>query len=130
MHHTLLHKSDELRVYLQAMRQYMPPGHVRFLSQLESLPALIRTFVADSHDPVCVRPTTRVALVEDFRSTHLEYAARYIQKQAPVGMNSTEYGTGGTPFMRYLKNTATRRTPTASRVNAHVSYPGSYAWNP
>ena len=35
--------------------------------------------------------------------THLEYAARYIQKQAQVGANSTAYGTGGTPFMRYLR---------------------------
>jgi indoleamine 2,3-dioxygenase len=35
-----------------------------------------------------------VELVEAFRSTHLEYAARYIQKQAPVGANSTTYGTG------------------------------------
>jgi indoleamine 2,3-dioxygenase len=98
------HRSDELRVYLQAMRQYMPRGHVRFLSQLESRSAVIRSFVASCSDTSLLDAYNAcVNLVEAFRSTHLEYAARYIQKQAPVGVNSTEYGTGGTPFMRYLK---------------------------
>ena len=35
---------------------------------------------------------------------HLEFAARYIHGQAQSdGNNPTEVGTGGTPFMRYLK---------------------------
>jgi indoleamine 2,3-dioxygenase len=97
------HRMDDLRVYLAEMRRYMPRPHLAFLEQLES-GASIRDFVLHSGDAnlravydVCV------AGVEAFRSTHLEYAGRYIQKQAQVGANSTVYGTGGTPFMRYLK---------------------------
>jgi indoleamine 2,3-dioxygenase len=98
------HRSDELRVYLMAMRQYMPRGHVAFLEQLESRAPLIRSVVSESGDAVLRKAYDAcVARVEAFRATHLEYAARYIQKQAPVGANSTTYGTGGTPFMRYLK---------------------------
>jgi indoleamine 2,3-dioxygenase len=98
------HRSDELRVYLLAMREYMPREHVRFLEGLEARSDSVRSFVATS-ESAALRDTydSCVALVEAFRSTHLEYAARYIQKQAPVGANSTTYGTGGTPFMRYLK---------------------------
>jgi indoleamine 2,3-dioxygenase len=45
-----------------------------------------------------------VELVRGFRAKHLEYAATYIQHQAQAGAtNPTEVGTGGTPFMRYLK---------------------------
>ena len=45
-----------------------------------------------------------VELVRGFRAKHLKYAATYIQHQAQAGAtNPTEVGTGGTPFMRYLK---------------------------
>src|SRR5882672_7638870 len=97
------HRTDDLRAYLAEMRRYMPRGHVAFLEQLEAGPSVrdfaLRTSDADlrSAYDACV------AGVEAFRSTHLEYAGRYIQKQAQVGANSTAYGTGGTPFMRYLR---------------------------
>jgi indoleamine 2,3-dioxygenase len=97
------HRRDDLRTYLAEMRRYMPRRHVAFLEGLER-EASVRDFVVRSGDAelrelydACVQG------LEAFRSTHLEYAGRYIQKQAQVGVNSTEYGTGGTPFMRYLK---------------------------
>ena len=97
------HQRDELRTYLQEMRRYMPRGHVAFLEGLERAGS-VRDFVVSGGDTELQKLYDAcVAGVEAFRSTHLEYAARYIQKQAQVGVNSTEYGTGGTPFMRYLK---------------------------
>lgn len=97
------HRRDDLRVYLAEMRRYMPRGHVAFLEELERHPS-VRDFVMRTADPeLRARYDACVAGVEAFRSTHLEYASRYIQKQAQVGVNTTEYGTGGTPFMRYLK---------------------------
>jgi indoleamine 2,3-dioxygenase len=97
------HRRDELRTYLAQMRRYMPRPHVAFLEELERGPS-VRDFVLRSGDAeLRERYDTCVAGVEAFRTTHLEYAGRYIQKQAQVGVNSTEYGTGGTPFMRYLK---------------------------
>jgi indoleamine 2,3-dioxygenase len=97
------HRQDELRTYLAEMRRYMPRGHVAFLEQLERGPS-VRDFVSRSQSAeLRARYDACVAGVEAFRSTHLDYASRYIQKQAQVGVNPTEYGTGGTPFMRYLK---------------------------
>jgi indoleamine 2,3-dioxygenase len=47
---------------------------------------------------------TAVQAVADFRSLHLEYAASYIHTQGRRSAgNDTEVGTGGTPFMKYLK---------------------------
>jgi indoleamine 2,3-dioxygenase len=43
-------------------------------------------------------------LIHHFRKTHLTYAAQYIQKQHQSSLaNATEVGTGGTPFMAYLR---------------------------
>jgi indoleamine 2,3-dioxygenase len=97
------HRPDELRTYLAEMRRYMPRGHVAFLEELERGPS-VRDFVEGSGDRK-LRGSYDACIdrVEAFRSTHLEYAATYIQKQTQVGANSTEYGTGGTPFMRYLR---------------------------
>jgi indoleamine 2,3-dioxygenase len=42
--------------------------------------------------------------VAQFRTKHYEFAARYIHQQSQRSVsNPTEVGTGGTPFMPYLK---------------------------
>jgi indoleamine 2,3-dioxygenase len=97
------HTPDQLRTYLTHMRDYMPPGHRAFLAAIEAGPA-IRPYVL-AHPDASLREAydAVVALVERFRAKHLEYAATYIHQQSQRGTNSTHYGTGGTPFMKYLK---------------------------
>jgi len=100
------HQSDHLRVYLQEMRDYMPPKDREFLAQLEKN-SDVRDYVKNHYQSL---PELRdvynecIDLVVRFRMTHLKYAAHYIQKQSQdSSANPTEIGTGGTPFMKYLK---------------------------
>lgn len=100
------HSEDELRVYLTRMRDYMPVGHRAFLRAIETRPSIRRYVLNASASSAQLREAYDdcLRLVRDFRAKHLEYAAAYIQKQRQPGTyNSTSYGTGGTPFMKYLK---------------------------
>lgn len=98
------HEEDELKTYLLEMRQYMPPEQRDFLRSLEARPS-VREFVKGSgHAELQAVYDECVSGVERFRSLHLEYAATYIFKQAQTDpKNPHAVGTGGTPFMRYLK---------------------------
>jgi indoleamine 2,3-dioxygenase len=100
------HKDDPLRAYLMEMRDYMPPKHREFIQTIEQGPS-IRVFVIENreHRPGLRESYNRcVRLIQRFRTRHLEYAGRYIQKQSQQrASNPTEVGTGGTPFMVYLK---------------------------
>jgi indoleamine 2,3-dioxygenase len=99
------HSADELRVYLGKMREYMPPAHRAFLATVEAGPSIRRYVLDRSNELTELRDIYNacVEFVEEFRSKHLEYAATYIHQQSQRGANSTHYGTGGTPFMKYLK---------------------------
>ncbi len=99
----ITHQKDELRVYLQEMRDYMPFEHRAFLDDLEKLEP-VRTFVARSHDERLKTVYNQcVDLITRFRSTHLLYASKYIHKQSQdSSANPHAIGTGGTPFMKYL----------------------------
>jgi indoleamine 2,3-dioxygenase len=98
------HQSDELTVYLQEMRTYMPPEHRAFIESLEKR-APVRGFVERSgSSSLTVAFDGCVGALEEFRSLHLEYAAKYIFHQAQTdAKNPHSVGTGGTPFMDYLK---------------------------
>jgi indoleamine 2,3-dioxygenase len=98
------HREDMLSLYLQEMRTYMPPEHRAFIESLERR-APVRPFVerCDRASLTSVYNACTEAL-EKFRSLHLEYAARYIFHQAQTdAKNPHAVGTGGTPFMSYLK---------------------------
>ena len=98
------HERDELREYLMEMRMYMPPKHVAFIEAVEAGPS-VRNFVAIAkRAPLTTVFNDCVELVANFRAMHLEYAGTYIhaQAQATPG-NPSAVGTGGTPFMTYLR---------------------------
>jgi indoleamine 2,3-dioxygenase len=98
------HKEDMLSSYLREMRTYMPPAHRAFIESLETRTP-VRSFVQTaSHRPLTAVFNACVEALEAFRSLHLEYAAAYIFRQAQTdAKNPHAVGTGGTPFMEYLK---------------------------
>ncbi|MBD1913867.1 MULTISPECIES: hypothetical protein [unclassified Leptolyngbya] len=99
------HSNDPLREFLMEMREYMPPSHRAFIEQVEQQSTL-RNFVKERMGQMPElgdRYNDCVSLIEQFRTQHLEFAARYIHSQAGRANNDTHIGTGGTPFMQYLK---------------------------
>ena len=108
------HKEDELSAYLREMRTYMPPAHRAFIESLERRTP-VRPFVQRAgRQPLTSVFNACVEALEAFRSLHLEYAAAYIFRQAQTdAKNPHAVGTGGTPFMEYLKK---HRDETAEHV--------------
>ena len=98
------HAADPLRAYLDELYIYRPPGHRRFVDDVRATSG-VRRFVAQAgHRGLTQAYNAAVQAVADFRSRHLEYAASYINSQGHKSAgNDTEIGTGGTPFMKYLK---------------------------
>jgi len=98
------HKEDALRTYLQEMRAYMPPGHRAFIEALEGRVS-VRPFAQRAGRRTLTSAYNAcVESLENFRSLHFEYAATYIFQQAQTdAKNPHAVGTGGTPFMEYLK---------------------------
>jgi indoleamine 2,3-dioxygenase len=98
------HSDDPLRQFLDELHSYRPLEHRRFIEDLAAQSTL-RAFVSGSGNAelraafnACLEQSAR------FRTRHLEYAASYINKQAgSIPGNDPDVGTGGTPFMRYLK---------------------------
>lgn len=98
------HAADPLRTFLDELHIYRPPTHRTFVDEVRARSHL-RAFIHKSGSPAlrelyntCIRSLAR------FRTRHLEYAASYIAKQHKDSAgNDTDVGTGGTPFMKYLK---------------------------
>lgn len=117
----VVHADDPLRAYLMEMRAYMPPGHRAFLTAIEAAPS-VRAFVqaeAQGDAALVEAYDSCLAGLETFRSIHLQFAATYIHQQAQHGSaNPNAVGTGGTPFMSYLKK---HRDETAEHKTAPSS---------
>jgi indoleamine 2,3-dioxygenase len=98
------HSDDPLKRFLDELHQYRPVAHRRFIEDLAAQSTL-RAFVERASAPA-LRDAFNACLeqVARFRTRHLEYAASYINKQAgSIPGNDPDVGTGGTPFMKYLK---------------------------
>lgn len=93
----IAHEHDEMRDYLRAMLDYVPPAHRVFVEALERGPS-VRGFAASSTAAVRDAYNACVERVEHFRAQHLQLAADYIYKQN----KDAALGTGGTSFMTYL----------------------------
>ena len=100
------HTNDNLRHYLNEMRDYMPPKHRKMIEYVEKN-SQAKKFI-DKSKKLTKEYNGCLEEIRKFRAMHLEYAATYIHKQAQVNNTfgtggSTIRGTGGTPFMKYLK---------------------------
>ena len=100
------HTNDNLKHYLNEMRDYMPPKHRKMIEKVENTSQakeiILKSKLLTREYNHCVEE------IRKFRAQHLEYAATYIHKQAQVKSDvgtggSVVRGTGGTPFMKYLK---------------------------
>ena len=93
---------DALLPYLLAMRDYMSPLHADLLRALERAPPM-RPVVLASDDPALRAAYNRCidGLVR-FRKLHFELAYTYV-RQWDTRPDEEIKGTGGTPFMPYLK---------------------------
>ena len=102
----ITHTKDHLRHYLNEMRDYMPPKHRDFMEVLEKNSQVKK--IINGSAKLTSLYNDCLEEIRAFRAMHLEYAGTYIFKQAqiknPFGRGgSTITGTGGTPFMAYLK---------------------------
>jgi indoleamine 2,3-dioxygenase len=117
------HAQDPMKAYLDELHAYRPPAHRRFIEDLRA-ESTVRSFVETCADPALTEAyNANIQGVADFRSRHLEYAASYINRQNRIATgNDTDIGTGGTPFMRYLKKhrdeTQHRLLPVVARRSA------------
>jgi len=98
------HAADPLKEYLDQLHIYRPTEHRRFIDDIRAKSRL-RGFVEGAgHKGLAQAYNANVQAISDFRTRHLEYAASYINKQGKSAAgNDTDVGTGGTPFMKYLK---------------------------
>jgi indoleamine 2,3-dioxygenase len=100
------HEEDPLRVYLAEMREYQPPAQRAFVAGLEAGPSVRECVTAHREVAPSLARAYDACLAElvGFRTLHLEYAARYVSEQRDAGAaNPVGIGTGGTPFLPYLK---------------------------
>ncbi len=115
----IAHDNDPLREYLDELHAYRPPKHRKLIEAVAEASQLRPFIIESGHADLILLYNKIVDHVQKFRTRHLEYAAHYINKQAQSDDgNPVEVGTGGTPFMKYLKK---------HRDESRASYIGDYA---
>jgi indoleamine 2,3-dioxygenase len=98
------HADDPLRRYLDELHAYRPPAHRRFIETVRGISTVREATRATGNPALIGTYNDCVEQLARFRTRHLEYAATYINQQSRDRQgNAVDIGTGGTPFMRYLK---------------------------
>ena len=100
------HKKDSLRDYLEEMLLYMPPSHRELIASVKKDSKILE--YSNSSQPIRNKMNECLDEMTKFRSQHIHYANDYIHAQSRnpkyfSSGGSTIRGTGGTPFMRYLR---------------------------
>lgn len=98
------HENDPLREFLDELHAYRPVKHRQFIEKVQK-ESRLRDYVSnEKNKPLTQLYNGILNEVQKFRTKHLEYAANYINRQARDAQgNPTDIGTGGTPFMQYLR---------------------------
>ena len=98
------HTGDEDE-FLKEIRDYMPRKHREYLEALSCQPS-VREYVKLSGDSELIGSYNEtVDAFSDFRCEHITLVTRYIvsQRRHSINMSLDDRGTGGTPFMIFLK---------------------------
>ncbi|MEN8166461.1 MAG: hypothetical protein ABFR65_03170 [Pseudomonadota bacterium] len=85
------HKSSLLTEHLSAIRYYMPVEHQRLIHSVEQMPS-----IRNRADKTIFNRVLEALAI--FREIHYEWAQEYIMRRT-----TDPRGTGGTPYMRWLK---------------------------
>jgi indoleamine 2,3-dioxygenase len=104
--------NPEFTEHLVQLRDYMPPKHRQLIEVLENEDRMLRCrdWVASRSGASRLLADAYNDAIEEvyaFRRQHLIFAGAYIARQQPKSSsNPIGTGTGGTPFMVYLKDHA------------------------
>ena len=92
--------------FLNAMQSYMPTKHRQFLEYLSRQPSLRRHIIDSGEEELIKQFNATVEAFVNYRSNHVILVTRYIvmQREHSVNTSLEAKGTGGTHFMRFLKN--------------------------
>ena len=117
---------QEERELADKFRLYMPAKHREFLEALDQQPS-VSSYVQESGDVELIKQYDEaVGALASFRSQHVSLVTSYIinvkQRQGEQS-NEEDKGTGGTPFMRFLKKVRdnTNVIKSSSYIHAEAS---------
>ncbi len=85
------HSPSLLTNHLADMRNYMPPAHRALIAEIEALPAVRDVAAAHAFNGV-------LDALASFREVHYAWAQQYVNR-----WTDDPRGTGGTPYMRWLR---------------------------
>jgi indoleamine 2,3-dioxygenase len=96
------HEKAVTHDFLNAMLDYMPPGHRAFVAELRARSS-IRTRALRGQASLRDVYNACIAALDELRRRHIGITSDYILKQANVVVGPGTMGTGGTDFVEFLR---------------------------